>query len=486
MTNEELKRLLNDLIKMPKETEWVEFKLNYNKHQPEEIGEYISALSNSGCLHNKGIRYLVFGIENKTHNIIGTSFRPKQEKVGNEELENWLAKLLNPRIDFKIYEFQYNGKSLILFTIDATNNTPVKFKGTAYVRVGSYKKKLLDFPEKERKIWGITNKIVFEKEIALKNVDADEVLKLLDYPSYFSLMNINLLPNKDAIINKFIEEKLMMKVGSKYHITNLGAILFAKNLADFEKISRKAVRVIIYKRKNRLQTIKEQLGSKGYAIGFEGLINYINDQLPTNEEIGKTFRKEVKMFPELAIRELVANALIHQDFKEIGTGPMIEIFDDRIEISNPGKPLISTLRFIDHNPQSRNEKLAYFMRRINICEERGSGIDKVIFSVEMYQLPAPNFIESDNFLKVIIYAYKTLRQMDKEDKIRACYQHCCLKYVSNELMTNQSLRERFKIEERNYSIVSRIIADTINAGLVKDYDPTSKSKRFAKYIPFWA
>ncbi len=191
------------------------------------------------------------------------------------------------------------------------------------------------------------------------------------------------------------------------------------------------------------------------------------------------------MYPELAIRELVANALIHQDFSETGTGPMVEIFADRIEISNPGKPLISTLRFIDHNPQSRNEALAYFMRRINICEERGSGIDKVITSAEIFQLPAPNFVEDNKFLKAIMYAYKTLRQMDKEDKIRACYQHCCLKYISAELMTNQSLRERFQIDAKNYAIVSRIIGDTINIGLIKDYDPTSKSKRFAKYVPFW-
>lgn len=184
---------------------------------------------------------------------------------------------------------------------------------------------------------------------------------------------------------------------------------------------------------------------KGYAIGFEGLVDYINDKLPANEEIGKAFRKEVKMYPELAIRELVANALIHQDFRETGTGPMLEIFNDRIEISNPGKPLIDTLRFIDYSPQSRNERLASLMRRVNICEERGSGIDKVINEVELYQLPAPNFIEIDNSLKVIMYSYKTLRQMDKQDKVRACYQHFCLKYVSNEFMTNTSLRDRFII-----------------------------------------
>ena len=235
-----------------------------------------------------------------------------------------------------------------------------------------------------------------------------------------------------------------------------------------------------------LFVIKEQTGQKGYAVGFEGLVNYIDDQLPSNEIIDSALRKEVKMFPKLAIRELVANLIIHQDFRERGTGPMVELFSDRIEISNPGKPLINTLRFVDHNPQSRNERLAHFMRRLNICEERGSGIDKVLFECEFFQLPAPKFIEGENYTRIILYSYKTLRQMDKEDKIRACYMHSCLKIVSGEYMTNQTLRERFGIDEKNYSIASRIISETIKSGLVKDYDPESSSKKHAKYIPFWA
>jgi len=229
-----------------------------------------------------------------------------------------------------------------------------------------------------------------------------------------------------------------------------------------------------------LKTIKEQTGSKGYATGFRGLIDYINDKLPSNEEIDRALRKEVKVYPELAIRELVANAIIHQDFTITGTSPMIEIFSNRIEITNPGKPLIDTKRFIDHSPESRNEKLAGLMRRMGFCEERGSGIDKVIVQIELFQLPAPEFIEGDNFTRVIIYSPKTLRQMSKPDRIRACYQHCCLKYVSGENMSNQSLRLRLGIEDKNYPMVSRIIKDSIDSGLIKEYDTARM------YIPFWA
>ena len=244
--------------------------------------------------------------------------------------------------------------------------------------------------------------------------------------------------------------------------------------------------MVQYQGNNRIKTRKEQVGMRGYAVGFEGLVKYIVDQLPTNEVIENALRKQVSVFSSLAIRELVANTIIHQDFSVSGTSPMVEIFDSRIEITNPGKPLIDPLRFVDHSPQSPNEALARFMRRLSICEERGSGIDRVVFECELFQLPAPDFIVGENYTRAILYAPKSLRQMDKQEKVRACYLHACLKYVSGELMSNQSLRERFRIEEHNYSIVSGIIGDAKEAGLVKDHDPQSKSRKYAKYVPFWA
>lgn len=481
MTNDELKILLSELRSFPNETEWLEFKVN----NAQEIGEYISALSNAACIHDKEYGYIVFGIDDKTHRIVGTRFTPHQKGKGNEDLIPWITRLLDPRLHFDHFEFEAEEKSIVIFKIRAASNTPVKFSGEPYIRIGSYKKKLAEHPEKERLIWTKEPSSAFEKEIASYDLTGDEVLNLIDYTSYFDLMKIPLPDNRSLIFEKLVQEKLIIGNGEKYDITNLGAILFAKDIDAFETLSRKAIRVIIYQGNNKLKTKKEQEGKKGYASGFKGLVGYINDQLPMNEEIGKAFRKEVKMFPELAIRELVANAIIHQDFSEKGSGPMIEIFDNRIDISNPGKPLISTMRFVDHNPKSRNEKLAHFMRRLNICEERGSGIDKVIFECEYYQLPAPKIIEGENYTRVTLFSHKTLRQMDKEDKVRACYLHACLKYVSGEYMTNQSLRNRFGIEEKNYSTASRIILEGIKSGQIKDYDPESNSKKHAKYIPFW-
>ncbi len=481
MSEAQLKELLKELVKQPHESEWVEFKLNF--HSPEEIGERISALSNGACIHSQQNAYLVYGVEDKTHIIKGTTFKAKLHKKGGEELEHWLVNRLDPRIDFTIYEFNYEeNKHISMFVIPATKNRPVEFLHQAYIRIGSITRKLNEFPEKQAKIWKKSSQ-PFEKEIAKDNLAASDITKYLSTETYFDLMKLPYPSTQEGVIDKFLEEGLIIK-NKGYAITNLGALLLAKNLKDFESVERKAVRVIVYKGKNKVITEREQIGVKGYAIGFVGLIDWINSQLPANEEIGKALRKEARMYPEIAIRELVANALIHQDLAVKGF-PMIEIYSDRIEISNSGTPLVTPERFIDAYV-SRNDKLADIMRRMGFCEEKGSGLDKVIYYNELYQLPPINVVVAENRTRVTIYSYRTLNKLDKKEKIRACYQHACLKYVSNEKMTNQSLRERFKIERHNYSIASRIIRDALKEGVIKEDNPENKSRKYASYLPFWA
>jgi ATP-dependent DNA helicase RecG len=485
MKDGEFINLVKSFMFLTKETEWIEFKINQS--DPQEIGEYISALSNSAALHQEINGYIVWGIENKTRKIVGTTFKPRIKKIGNEELENWLATQLSPRIDFQIHEGEIEGKPIVIFQIQPAPNLPVRFKDTEYIRIGTYKKKLRDHPEKERLLWKLFTTLPFENALAATDVSSDEVLELIDYPTYFRMMNIPLPENRKAILDRLSTEKIIFsKAGDRFDVANVGAVLFGYNLNRFERLQRKASRVIIYKGENRIETIKEQVGVRGYASGFEGLISYINDQLPQNEQIEQAFRKQVRIYPEIAIRELVVNALIHQDFNLAGTGPLIEIFSDRMEITNPGIPLIDTLRFIDEPPQSRNEKLASIMRRLNICEERGSGIDKVIFNVEVFQLPAPDFRVTSNHTVAVLFGPREFSEMDKADRVRACYQHACLCYVSGKQMTNTTLRERLNIKSANYPMASRIIRDTIEAGLIKPHSQVSESKKDAKYTPFWA
>jgi ATP-dependent DNA helicase RecG len=478
-------KILRSLLVLPRETEWVEFKVN--DCEPEEIGEYLSALSNSAALVEEKLAYLVWGVEDGTHRVVGTMFEPRERKIGNEDLEPWLARQLHPGVHFAIHEFTFDSKPVVLFLIQPCGHTPVRWRDFAWIRVGAYKKKLRDYPEKERALWDRLSRMTFERSLAATALMGEEVLARLDYPSYFEMLGQPVLSTRAAILERLSKDGMILGgENDRWDVANLGAVLFARKLTDFESLQRKAVRVIVYKGTNRTQTIKEQPGNRGYASGFEGLIGYISDQLPGSEEIGKALRKEVRVYPEIAIRELVANALIHQDFSISGTGPMVEIFTDRIEITNPGKPLIDALRFIDEPPRSRNETLASFMRRVKICEERGSGVDKVVFQAELYQLPAPEFRVTDHSTIAIIYAPRELRGMDRSDRIRACYQHAALQYVSGQVMTNASLRKRLGIEEKNYAIASRVISDTIEQGLVRPRDPASTSKKHASYVPFWA
>jgi predicted HTH transcriptional regulator len=480
MDKARLRALVRELAALPRETEWVEFK--HNKAVPDEIGEYISALANSSALLGKPCSYILWGVEDGTRRILGTTFRPREVKIGNEALENWLAHHLEPRINVRIDEFEIDGAVVVLFAIQPATNKPVRFKGTEYIRVGSYKKKLHDHPEKERELWRVFERTPFEKGVAKSGISSDDVLSLLDYPNYFRLMKQPLPDNRAAILERLVKEHIIAPApDGMYDVSNVGAILFASNLLDFDRLARKALRVIIYRGDNRVETVKEQMGGRGYAIGFEGAISFINDQLPQNEQIGQALRSEVRMYPEIAIRELVANALIHQDLNITGAAPMVEIFSNRMEISNPGVPLIDTLRFIDEPPRSRNEMLAALMRRMNICEERGSGIDKVIFNVELFQLPAPDFRVAGDSTVAVLYGPRKFGQMDREERVRACYQHACLQYVSGKRMSNATIRKRLGIKDSNYPAASRIIHDAIEAKLIRSYSEGDTS-----YVPFWA
>ncbi len=477
--------IINEAREHKYESPWIEFKTN--NCNPQEIGEYISALSNTAALFNQEHAFMIWGIDDKTHDVVGTSFDPQSEKIGNQGLELWISTQLDPQVQFYFHKTQINEKNVILLEISRAFSSPVKFKSIDYIRIDSYKKKLKDFPDTERELWAVFSKKPFETMIAMENVSGEFLLRELDYSAYFDMLSLDLPSDRDRIIEALLNDGMISECETgNYNITNLGAILFAKRLSDFPSLERKAVRVIKYDGTDRVSSAsKEQVGSKGYANGFSGLIDYINNLLPNNEILGKAIRKVVPMYPEIAVRELVANAIIHQNFFMQGTSPMIEIFEDRLEITNPGLPLIDTARFVDHPPVSRNEKLASFMRRIGVCEERGSGYDKVVFQTEYYQLPAPEIELYNDHTKVILYAHKEYAKMTKEDRYRACYLHACIKRVNRDVMTNASLRERFNIESKNSSMISRLLSETCELGLIK-LSPDSTSDKNRKYLPFWA
>jgi predicted HTH transcriptional regulator len=484
-TPEQLEHLVREFVDLPGETSWLEFKKNNT--DPEMIGVRISALSNAAALAAKPYAFMLWGIEDETHKVVGTAFDPATARYnGSTELQNWLTVNLRPQVFFEFAAFELDGQRVVVLTIKAADYKPVSFKGVEYVRVGSYTKKLQEHEDYERRLWQSFDKHPFEDRSALEHLDDDRVIQLLDYPSYFDLTNAPLPDNKAGILEALTLEGLIAKMpGTGWRVTNLGAILFAKRLEDFPSLKRKALRVIQYKGKNTLAPVKEQIGTRGYASGFEGLISYINGVLPVNEVIGQALRRTMPMYPELAVRELVANALIHQDFSISGSGPVVSLFEDRLEIVNPGNPLVDVQRLIDAPPRSRNEKIASLMRRMGMCEERGSGWDKVAFQIEFYQLPAPLVEVREDNTHVTMFSPRELTKMDYSDRVRAVYLHSCLRYISHEHTNNSSVRDRFGILEKNKAQASRLLREAVESGLVVPYDPNAGT-RIMRYIPFWA
>ena len=462
---------IDALLTVRSESEHLEFKEATNKFDFEELVNYCVALANEG-----GGR-IILGITDKMpRRVVGSkAFEVPERTVAG------IHERLHLKVTFD--EVAHPAGRVLVFHVPSRPiGQPMHYSGRNLMRVGEDLVPMT--PDQLRKIVAEGDPD-WTMNPAMTECDDEKVVELLDTQSYFDLLHLPYPATRKAVLERFASERLIEGAGAVWTITNLGAVLFAKKLESFDRLARKAPRVIVYDGKNKLKTKLDKVGSKGYAVGFQGLVEFINGQVPSNEVIEQALRKEVKMFPEIAVRELVANALIHQDFNESGTSVMVEIYDDRMEISNPGKPFISPDRFIDEY-QSRNERLADLMRRLGICEEKGSGVDKVIQAAEAFQLPAPDFRVGEKRTSVVLFGHKDFEDMDRNDRIRATYQHCCLRYVTNEKMSNQSLRERFRLSEKKTESASRALRDTVDAGKIKLDDPEQTSLRYRHYIPFWA
>ncbi|MEJ6001657.1 ATP-binding protein [Paucibacter soli] len=476
--------LISQLLAEPAETSWLEFK--GNNTDPEMIGKRCSALSNAARIDGQDLAYMVWGVEDAGHTIIGTEFNPDIKKVGNQGLSLWLANSLQPSIAFSFRTVSHPSGQLVLLEIPAATGAPVAFNGVPFIRIGSATPRLTDYPERYQRLIERLQPYRWEQGIARQYVSSDEVLSLLDYSHYFRLTGQPLPDNRAGIFEKLAADRLITRdVGARWNITNLGAILFASRLSDFEaSLARKAVRFVAYRGKNRAAAVSHRLdGQKGYAVGFEGLIEYVNNLLPKNEHIGAALRDERPLFPSLAVRELVANALIHQDMTVSGAGPQIELFEDRLEISNPGATLVKPERMIDLPPRSRNEALASLMRRMKMCEEQGSGLDKVVQSCELFQLPAPLFRAESNATQAVLYGPRSFAEMTQDERVRACYFHAVLKFLSGDKMKNASLCARLGIATKNAAQATAVINKTLDTGLIRVADPEHPR---AGYVPHWA
>lgn len=468
------------LAPVPHELNEIDWKLSLSENN-QRIAQHISAFANQ-----RGGGFFTFGLDPSG----------KVRGIDQKEAEKIICKLANisrdaleppQKIDHHI-ESSFEAPILMIH-IPESPHKPVHLRGKgiefSYIRSGGQTRKM---SRQE-----IANAILHSQQIHFEELEAlpcngPTILNLLNCGKFFHLLNITTTGTQEAIIDQLINHKLVYRKETGFSITNLGAIMAAKDLTQFPEKERFSIRVIKYRGASRVETLVEKEFKEGYGVGFQELIRQIMDQLPTSEIIQEALRKNAPIYPEITIRELVANALIHRDFSIMGTHPMVEIFSDRIEIMNPGTllPTVSIDRIIDSAPESRNEILASLMRRMGICEERGSGIDKALFAIEVYGMPPIEFINGPNMFKAVLYSPRTFKSMSPNERLRACYQHCCLKYVSGERMTNTTFRKRLGLKDNQYSIAWRVIDSAIEQGLIKLTDLKSRSRKYASYVPFWA
>lgn len=481
--NKAIVYLDKSLGKIPTELNEIDWKEDLSPKN-DKLCQHISAFANM-----PGGGFLVFGINNKTAQIIGVE-RDKTDII-IERLASLCRDGVNPlvKIDHSIETFR--GIELLFVFIQESAIKPVhlahKSIEESFIRSGGTTRKA---SRQEVGALMLNSKSPTWEELhASKLLTELEVITQLEYDKILELLGKPIPSNIDEILKWLVDEKMLVDVDGKgYYITNFGAIAAAKDLTKFDGLARKTVRLIKYEGKNKAGASKEYPGKKGYAVGFEALILFIQGLLQDSEVIKNALRVDTSIYPEQALRELIANILIHQDFTIRGTGPMIEIFEDRIVFSNPGKLLPSKKidRLIRTTPESRNEVLASAFRRYNICEERGSGFEKAVIAIELFGLPPLKFVELENSFEVTMYAPKKYADMTNEERIEACYQHSIIEYYGNGGFNNTSLRKRFGMHDKQASQISLLIKDAMDAGKIKPKDPENESKKFSLYVPYWA
>ena len=487
MAPEQLTALVGGLVADRREREWVEFK--HNKVDCQEVGEYLSALANSAALADEPYGYIVWGVQDGSCQVVGTTFEPHRTKQGNEELEPWLARLLDPQTEVNLLPgtFGPTGPPVVVFRVRAASHAPVAFAGTRYIRVGTSKRKLAAYPDHEKRLWLKVAATPFGEGAARADISGAEALGLIDDGCLHAKLKRSPPDVPAARLDALTQRHVLIARGAdRYDVTDAGAVLLARRLADFgPRLGRRAVRIVQYRGRDKTDPVRRYEFDEGYAVGIDRVVEILKAVLPQTERVSLPQLEVITPYPEVAIRELLANALIHQDFGTSGTGPTVELYADRVTFSNPGLPLVDIRRFID-SERSRNVAVARLARAMKLCEESGSGIDRTVAAIEAAHLPPALFDTPNERTRATLYARRPFDAWGREERVLACYQHACLLRERDQEMTNSSLRTRFDLPASRYTAVTRVIQDAIQENLIRELPQLSRSTRDRKYLPFWS
>ena len=326
-----------------------------------------------------------------------------------------------------------------------------------------------------------------ETSVARSNLSGSETLSLLDMDCIVRRLGLQPPTDERRAMEIMIDNNLaVIQPDGGYGITVLGAILFARDLHDFRSLLNKTVRVVQYQGPERTTIARQYEYEKGYAVQFDRIIETISMLTPAVQRILPDGRMEQFYgYPLDAIREVVANAMIHQDLSD----PMhvnIEIFRGHLTVTNAGRMLIDPNRVLDSPPRSRNRHLPDLFRRMRLCEQPGSGWDRIVSLCEDQNLPTPRIREYETATVVSMHERIPFDEMQMSDRLWACYMHACRMHLNGKPMTNQSLRARFDLTGKNATVtISRLIKSARDKDLIKVQDETA-GPRSQGYVPYWA
>lgn len=487
MSDQETLELIYSLAGFPNETEWIEFK--EGNSEPMRIARDISALANSAAFLGREYAYKIWGLEDDSHRLVGTTFDHLSKKgKGNQALPIWLRNVLSRNANYEFLPLVHDGKHFVVLRICAASMQPVYYDKDAYIREGSSSTRLEPGSAKEAELWRRLQREGYELRIARDSLDSATVAQVLDLDAYYGLLRLRKPRELSDLLLPLVEQGLLKQQDNgRFAITNLGALLVAKRLSDFTGLRKRILRVVRHEGKGNFRILEDRHFDCGYAIALPAAQAYIMSSISSKEVLDGAFRRVEYSYPEAAIRELLSNVVMHQDLSDTTAGPTVGIYDNRIEFSNPGVSLIPIERMLNARPRTRNNALVDVMRQMDLCEEDGTGFDITVDACEAAHLPAPA-VSCDEGLgtQVTLFGGRAYDRMTKAERKNAVYWHACLLYAQGESVSNQTLRERFGLDgaRKNVIAMSRLIRECLDDGLVRQEDEDS-SDRLKRYIPFW-
>jgi ATP-dependent DNA helicase RecG len=381
--------LIDCLRALPKEREWFEFKRNH--YEPQVLGEYLSALANAACLAGEPRGYLVFGIDNETHDVVGTRLDPYATKAkGNQDLLPWLAAGLRPNTGFHAHIVEHPRGRLVLFEVGPAQDQPVSFLGAAFVRVGSSKTDLARHPEKARAIWARRRDWSAEvcQAATLAELDPDAVGKAREQFMVKHPGQASEVAGWDDVT--LLNKARVLKQGA---VTHAALVLLGRTEAAALLSPAVAKISWVLKDADNRELDYEHLGPP-FLLAGDRLQKRIRNLIVRALPSGTLFPQEITQYDPWVIREALHNCIAHQDYGLQGRIVVVE-FPDRVLLTNVGEFLPGDVETVIRQdaPQAiyRNPFLADAMVELNLVDTQGGGIKRMFEAQRRRSFPLPDY-----------------------------------------------------------------------------------------------